>query len=96
MSILSTGCSATRRANARSREIGDGAFHRRVLAAVVNIFAQAGVNRLADGTSKPSVVLIPAIAVTLTAPGIRADAITPGMIRTPMTETQGEVGRAGA
>jgi NAD(P)-dependent dehydrogenase (short-subunit alcohol dehydrogenase family) len=58
--------------------------------AIVNISSQAGVeavpNRLAYVSSKHGVVgLTRAIAVELAASGVRANAIAPGMIRTPMT-----------
>jgi len=59
--------------------------------AIVNISSQAGVeavpNRLAYVTAKHGVVgLTRAIAIEMAASGIRANAIAPGMIRTPMTD----------
>ena len=59
--------------------------------AIVNISSQAGVeavpNRLAYVTAKHGVVgLTRAIAVEMAAQGVRANALAPGMIRTPMTD----------
>jgi NAD(P)-dependent dehydrogenase (short-subunit alcohol dehydrogenase family) len=59
--------------------------------AIVNLSSQAGVeavpNRLAYVTAKHGVVgLTRAVAIEMATSGIRANAIAPGMIRTPMTE----------
>ena len=60
--------------------------------AIVNISSQAGVeavpNRIAYVTAKHGVVgLTRAIAIEMATAGVRANAIAPGMIRTPMTDT---------
>jgi NAD(P)-dependent dehydrogenase (short-subunit alcohol dehydrogenase family) len=60
-------------------------------AAIVNLSSLAGItavpNRAPYVTSKHAVVgLTRALAIELGASGIRINAITPGMIRTPMTE----------
>ncbi len=69
--------------------------------AIVNISSQAGVeavpNRLAYVSAKHGVVgLTRGIALELSAFGVRANVIAPGMIRTPMTEPmfQGEENQA--
>lgn len=59
--------------------------------AIVNISSQAGVeavpNRLAYVTAKHGVVgLTRSVAIEMASSGIRANAIAPGMIRTPMTD----------
>jgi meso-butanediol dehydrogenase / (S,S)-butanediol dehydrogenase / diacetyl reductase len=58
---------------------------------IVNISSQAGIeavpNRLSYVTAKHGVVgLTRAIAIELATNGVRANVITPGMIRTPMTD----------
>ncbi len=64
-------------------------------AAIVNLSSLAGItavpNRAPYVTSKHAVVgLTRAMAIELGAQGIRVNAITPGMIRTPMTEVMFE------
>jgi meso-butanediol dehydrogenase / (S,S)-butanediol dehydrogenase / diacetyl reductase len=59
--------------------------------AIVNISSQAGIeavpNRLSYVTSKHGVVgLTRGVAIEMAAHGVRANAIAPGMIRTPMTD----------
>ena len=63
--------------------------------AIVNVSSQGGIeavpNRLAYVSSKHGVVgLTRAIAIEMAAKGIRANAVAPGMIRTPMTEVMFE------
>ena len=59
--------------------------------AIVNISSQAGIeavpNRLAYVTSKHGVVgLTRSIVIEMATAGVRANAVAPGMIRTPMTD----------
>jgi meso-butanediol dehydrogenase / (S,S)-butanediol dehydrogenase / diacetyl reductase len=59
--------------------------------AIVNLSSQAGIeavpNRLSYVASKHGVVgLTRAVAIEMAAHGVRASAIAPGMIRTPMTD----------
>jgi meso-butanediol dehydrogenase / (S,S)-butanediol dehydrogenase / diacetyl reductase len=63
--------------------------------AIVNISSQAGIeavpNRLAYVTSKHGVVgLTRGVAIEMARHGVRANAVAPGMIRTPMTDAMFE------
>jgi NAD(P)-dependent dehydrogenase (short-subunit alcohol dehydrogenase family) len=67
-----------------AREAGHGG-------AIVNVSSQAGIeavpNRLSYVTSKHGVVgLTRGVAIEMAAHGVRANAVAPGMIRTPMTD----------
>jgi len=67
-----------------AREAGHGG-------AIVNVSSQAGIeavpNRLSYVTSKHGVVgLTRGVAIEMAGHGVRANAVAPGMIRTPMTD----------